>query len=195
MTQPEDAPNRTLADVQADLDEVERKLAQQQHLDLDSLYWRDRLHRLEADGALPLNDLHDRWMELQSIWADRAKASQNGEASAPHKQTYVKVNAPVDVGVATMVAALSMFPTLVTISSCEGRATITFTFGDSLEQAIRFYSWFTIEAYRYVRRGTFSLHIVDVAGDTHPIFEMVFPPDAADTLATAISSLARQGFG
>jgi len=37
-----------------------------------------------------------------------------------HRQVYVKVNAPVDEGVAGLVTALSIFPNLETIESCQG---------------------------------------------------------------------------
>src|SRR5208282_3991030 len=36
-----------------------------------------------------------------------------------HTQTWAKVNAPVDTGVCGLVSALSMFPSLETIESCE----------------------------------------------------------------------------
>jgi|GEM_PF-2034348 len=38
----------------------------------------------------------------------------------PHKQTWAKVNVPVDVGVGGIVETLSSFPNLETIESCEG---------------------------------------------------------------------------
>jgi hypothetical protein len=37
-----------------------------------------------------------------------------------HKQLWVKVNAPVDNGVSEIVSALSRFPLLETVESCEG---------------------------------------------------------------------------
>ncbi len=38
----------------------------------------------------------------------------------PHQQTWVKVNAPVDCGIAALVSALSSFGGLETIESCQG---------------------------------------------------------------------------
>jgi len=38
-----------------------------------------------------------------------------------HRQVFVKVNAPVDIGVSPVVQALSLIPRLWTIASCEGR--------------------------------------------------------------------------
>ena len=40
--------------------------------------------------------------------------------SEVHSQTFVKVNAPVDDGVADLVLALSEFPALETIENCQG---------------------------------------------------------------------------
>ena len=37
-----------------------------------------------------------------------------------HRQTFVKANVPVDVGVSGLIAALSEFPRLQTIESCQG---------------------------------------------------------------------------
>jgi len=39
---------------------------------------------------------------------------------ASHRQSWVKVNAPVDRGIQGLVAALSAFPSLETVESCEG---------------------------------------------------------------------------
>ncbi len=39
---------------------------------------------------------------------------------ASHSQTWVKVNVPVDRGIQGLVTALSLFPSLETIESCEG---------------------------------------------------------------------------
>lgn len=121
---------------------------------------------------------------------DRLAERVRHRFTAGHRQTYVKVNAPVDVGVASVVTALSSIPSLCTISSCEGRATVTFTFGSELVSAIRFYVWFLTELERHMRRGAFRLQIVDVAGETHPLFELVFSPNATGELAKAISAVA-----
>jgi hypothetical protein len=50
-----------------------------------------------------------------------------------HDQTWVKVNAPVDTGISGLVSALSTFPSLETIESCEGHegqaAWVSFRYG------------------------------------------------------------------
>ena len=40
--------------------------------------------------------------------------------STKHRQMFVKVNVPVDVGVSDLIVALSEFPRLQTIESCQG---------------------------------------------------------------------------
>jgi hypothetical protein len=64
---------------------------------------------------------------------------------ASHKQVFVKTNVPVDRGVAILIAALSEFPKLQTVESCEdlkGWAWVTFVYGEhwheSWEQLARF---------------------------------------------------------
>lgn len=52
-----------------------------------------------------------------------------------HPQTWVKVNAPVDNGVAQLVSALSAIPDLETLESCQGDADggpafVLFRYGD-----------------------------------------------------------------
>lgn len=50
-----------------------------------------------------------------------------------HEQVWVKVNAPVDKGISPLIAALSAFPKLQTIESCEdtaGYAWVCFIYGD-----------------------------------------------------------------
>jgi hypothetical protein len=50
-----------------------------------------------------------------------------------HEQVWVKVNAPADSGIASLIEAMSRFPELQTASSCQGfsdrPASITFRYG------------------------------------------------------------------
>ena len=54
-----------------------------------------------------------------------------------HPQAWVKVNAPVDEGVAPIIEALSAFPQLVTIESCQGDGErpmwVCFQYGDTVK--------------------------------------------------------------
>ena len=45
----------------------------------------------------------------------------SGNSVSEHEQTWVKVNAPVDRGIAEVVRLLSTIPSLETLDSCEGR--------------------------------------------------------------------------
>jgi hypothetical protein len=58
-----------------------------------------------------------------------------------HVETFVVINARVDVGVADLIAALSEFPTLCTLNSCEGGAFVDFRFGRTLAESAAFLCW------------------------------------------------------
>ena len=64
-----------------------------------------------------------------------------------HRQTLVKVNAPVDEGIADVVSALNGFPKLYTTQSCQGRedgfSFVWFRYGDDLYEAADFLVWLT----------------------------------------------------
>jgi hypothetical protein len=58
-----------------------------------------------------------------------------------HKQVWVKVNAPVDEGMAALISALSVFPKLRTIESCQGtngRAWLCFEYGETWQELAEF---------------------------------------------------------
>lgn len=75
---------------------------------------------------------------LVAVEPSKAMASR-GKRSPPgtiHRQTWIKVNAHVDVGVAPLVTALSAFPMLRTLESCQGTngsAWVTFVYGEDAE--------------------------------------------------------------
>ena len=66
---------------------------------------------------------------------------------APHKTVLVKVNAPVDEGIAEVVGLLNEFPNIYTTQSCQGRtdgfAFVWFRVGKSAHEAADFLVWFT----------------------------------------------------
>jgi hypothetical protein len=79
----------------------------------------------------------------------------------PHEQVWAKVNAHVDKGIAPLVSALSMFPELRTLSSCEGYdekpASVSFKYGpDSPE------SWRELAAFVF---GFFGPELMAKVGD------------------------------
>ena len=58
-----------------------------------------------------------------------------------HEETFVKVNARVDSGIAPLIAALNEFPGLCTVDSCEGGAWVRFRFGTALDESAAFLCW------------------------------------------------------
>src|SRR5690242_9091203 len=82
-------------------------------------------------------------------------ASRFVAAGEAHVQTFVKVNAPVDEGIASVIEALALVPRLTTVASCQGDdeshgAIVYLRFGDHGEESERpirydqvdFYCWF-----------------------------------------------------
>lgn len=67
--------------------------------------------------------------------------------TTPHRTVLVKVNAPVDEGIAEIVTALNAFPGLYTTQSCQGRENgygfVWFRYGDTLYEAVDFFVWFS----------------------------------------------------
>lgn len=65
----------------------------------------------------------------------------------PHKTVLVKVNSPVDEGIAGVVAALNEIPNLYTTQSCQGRddsyAFVWFRYGKNVHEAADFLVWLT----------------------------------------------------
>jgi len=63
-------------------------------------------------------------------------------ASKRHQEVFIKVNVPVDEGIAVLVETLSEIPQLRTVSSCQGRekgfASLSFNYGTDSCQAVKF---------------------------------------------------------
>jgi hypothetical protein len=55
-----------------------------------------------------------------ALWIERPDAPIKLEKMAAHQQTWVKVNAPVDTGVAELVSVLNTVDGLETLQSCQG---------------------------------------------------------------------------
>jgi len=88
--------------------------------------------------------------------------SENAPAAAAHVEVPVKINARVDAGVADLVRALSRFPRLETVASCEdpshGRdsapvAVVEFRYGDSWEGTVKFCLWLQDEFHARLDEG------------------------------------------
>ena len=117
---------------------------------------------------------------------------------APHEQIWIKVNVPVDKGVSGIVAALSGFPGLETVESCEGDNNygpwVCFRFGRYWEHPWRELASFVL--------GYMAPRLMDSVGDdanvriqTTPsgqIFgELSVRPGAVSRVETALRELNR----
>jgi len=72
--------------------------------------------------------------------------------STGHASTIVRVSAPVDVGIAPVVEALSAFPRVCTTASCEGKRNaggfVWFRYGaeeDNAHEAVDFLCWLSLQ--------------------------------------------------
>jgi len=67
---------------------------------------------------------------------------------ATHKYRWTKVNAPIDTNISCLVEALSLFPELQTVESCEGNgsgsAWISFRYGDYIKHPWRDIAYFVL---------------------------------------------------
>lgn len=92
-----------------------------------------------------------------------------------HVQAPAKVNTFVDAGIVPLVEALSLFPRLQTIWSCEGqpghtsggeegegKAFVTFSYGNSVKEAVAFSNWFA-----NVFRGEHTIKVFTAADFIH----------------------------
>lgn len=106
--------------------------------------------------------------------------------SRPHRQIFAKVNAPVDKGIANLVSALSEFPTLCTLSSCEGGAFVTFRFGRTLAESSAFLCWLSRKLVR-VNGAKLS---AEWGGRTSVVFTLRCSPSAVQSAADAVRQAA-----
>lgn len=115
-----------------------------------------------------------------------------------HSQTWAKVNAPVDQGVRGLIEALSAFPNLETVESCEGSDEqgpwICFRYGDYWEHPWRDLADFVL--------GYMAPKLVSAVGDDASVRIQVKPsglvfgelsvrPGAASRVEAALWELAR----
>ncbi len=117
---------------------------------------------------------------------------------AVHEQIWVKVNAPVDSGIAGVVAALAEFDTLETVESCEGTegtpAWVCFRYGSYWDRPWRPLAEFVL--------GTLGPALLDAVGDDAGVRiqctpsgacfgEVTMRPGAALRVRAALSSIAQ----
>jgi hypothetical protein len=113
----------------------------------------------------------------------------------PHSHTWVKVNVPVDKDIAGLIQALSLFPKLQTIESCQGdgkqKMWVSFIYGDSWQDLSRFiFNYFGIELTKLLG-DRIDIHIrVTEMGNIQAGLS-VYPDSLARTVG-AVKSLARK---
>lgn len=120
-------------------------------------------------------------------------------ATQGHLQRWVKVNAPVDEGIADLILALSGFPYLRTVESCQGGANqpswVCFTYGDSPPQ-----TWQDTAAFVL---GSLGPSLVQEVGDRVSVIlrvteyraviaELTVQPGAMPRTVKALRKLARR---
>ena len=110
-----------------------------------------------------------------------------------HQQTWVKVNAPVDYGIAPLVAALSKFDGLETIESCQGeigkaRAFVLFRYGGWERCGAFLFEQLLPALPSYLRADTrLSL---EALGTDNAIADMRIRPEAIEAVAQSVLSIA-----
>lgn len=116
-----------------------------------------------------------------------------------HKQVFVKVNAPVDVGVAGIVSALAGFDKLETVESCEKgsneSAWVCFLYGDYWEDP-----WRDLVEFAF---GQLAPHLIAEVGDDAGVRvqstpggvfgELTVRPGAETSVECALRTLAEKG--
>jgi hypothetical protein len=104
-----------------------------------------------------------------------------------HRQVFIKTNAAVDEGIADLISALSEFPTLCTLSSCEGGAFVTFRFGRTLEEQARFLCWLSLQT---IGLGTLT---AEWGGGNSLVFTLRCPSHLVTSLAAKVAELSKAG--
>ncbi len=106
-----------------------------------------------------------------------------------HRQVLVKVNAPVDEGIAEVVSALNEFPGLYTTQSCQGRedgyAFVWFRYGEDAHEAADFVVWLSKEL------GVLGVRLLaEWAGGSALRVELRVEPPAVRELAARLRDLS-----
>jgi hypothetical protein len=110
-----------------------------------------------------------------------------------HIQTYAKVNAKVDVGIVPLIEALSLFPGLETIESCqrdENGAWVCFQYGEGWRSLAEFvFSFFGPELERRVADDA-AVVMRYAPGGGFILADLTVRPGMADRVAVAIAEIA-----
>jgi hypothetical protein len=121
-----------------------------------------------------------------------------------HTSEFVRVNAPVDSGIAEVVAALANFPKLCTISSTQGNdedhgANVRFRYGigegfddkKTLHESAEFFAWFSRELFKRIPLENARV-TAEAFAQVHLDFKLTFDNRITEKLAQAIRDIANQ---
>jgi hypothetical protein len=109
-----------------------------------------------------------------------------------HEQVWIKVNAPVDRGIARVVSLLSEFQCLHTLDSCEGieggkPAHVYFNCGDWRELGHLLFDQIGPALWR--RFGNDAVVSLEIFNDSRPMGKLSFDNEATDVVASVLDSL------
>lgn len=134
----------------------------------------------------------------------RRVAVRYAALSDKHISEFVSVNAPVDSGIAEVVAALAKFPKLCTISSSQGNeeyheADIRFRYGigegfddkKTLHESAEFLVWFSWRLFEHIPPENARV-TAEAFARTHLDFKLTFDNRITEKLAKAIREIAAQ---
>lgn len=118
-----------------------------------------------------------------------------GQVGVDHDQTFTKVNAPVDAGIAEIVDALSLFPRLCTTASCEGNGhvggSVDFRYGSHRRESVDFLVWLGRELGGRMGYEDHSL-TAQWGGGGSIDFRLVVPRPSIGRVSSALRELASQ---
>ena len=111
-----------------------------------------------------------------------------------HKEVYIKVNAPVDEGIAPLVSALCEFKQITTYQSCQGgegrEAFVSFRIGETWEELGGFVRSLSVLLRDRVPDLPFTISLDWYCGGEEPIGYIRTGPNLIKPLAAAIHEVA-----
>ena len=115
--------------------------------------------------------------------------------STGHAQVWVKVNAPVDAGIAHLVAILNRIDGLYTLDSCEGiagekPAHVYFNYGDWLQIGDLMFN--RIGPALFDRFGSEATVSVEVFNGSDPMGKLAFDKEATNAVAYFLEHLLHE---
>jgi len=109
-----------------------------------------------------------------------------------HQETWVKVNAPVDSGIADLVSALGEIEQLQTLESCQGtpgNAFVYFWYGEDWKPMADVVFNVIAPALKEQYEATVS---ISVFGESKPMAKITMPPDSIPAVTAAIYAISHK---